>query len=192
MQEVFIKNKKELWNWLKKNYTQTESVWLIHYKYASGKTDLTRDTLVDYLLCFGWIDSVMGKVDECRTKIRISPRKPGSVWSQVNKDKVARLTKEKIIQKSGLIIVEIAKAKGTWDKAYLPQSKMVIPDDFIKLLKKKGNEDAHAFFKTFDKTNLYAVYHRLAIMRDPKKREQKMETFVERFKEKKYFYTNKK
>ena len=64
MQEIFVKNKKELWSWLKKNHTRTESVWLMHYKFASGKADLTRDILVDYFLCFGWIDSVPGKADE--------------------------------------------------------------------------------------------------------------------------------
>lgn len=192
MQEVFVKSKKELWEWLKKNHTQTESVWLLHYKFASGKSDLTRDSLVDYLLCFGWIDSVVGKVDELRTKIRISPRNPKSIWSQINKDKIARLIKEKMMQESGLKMVEIAKEKGTWDKAYLPQSKMTIPDDFLKLLKKKDNQDAYSFFKTFDKINLYAVYHRLAIMIDQKKREQKMNTFIEQFKGRKYFYQNKK
>lgn len=188
MQEVFVENKKELWAWLAKNYAQTESVWLKHYKFASGKTDLTRDFLVDYLLCFGWIDSVPNKVDEHRTKIRISPRKPNSVWSQINKDKAEKLIKAKMMQESGLKVIAIAKEKGTWDKAYLPQSKMTVPNDFLKLVKKKENKDAYDFFKTFDKTNLYAVGYRLAVIIDPKKREQKMKLFLEQFKRKKYFH----
>ena len=192
MEEVFIKTKKELWDWLKKNQMQTESVWLIHYKFSSGKSDITRDILVDYLLCFGWIDSVVGKVDEYRTKIRISPRKPASVWSQINKDKIEKLTKDKLMQKQGLKVIEISKQKGTWDKPYLPQSKMVIPDDFIKLLKKKLNKDAYDFFKTFDRTNLYAVYYRLTVILDSKKRDEKMQFFIQQFKNKKYFYPNKK
>lgn len=191
MQEVFVENKKALWTWLKKNNAQKETVWLMHYKFASGKTDLTREVLVDYLLCFGWIDSVPGKVDEYRTKIRISPRKPNSVWSHINKEKIEKLVKAKLMQKSGLKMVDIAKEKGTWDKAYLPQSKMTVPDDFLKLLKKKENKDAYDFFKTFDKTNLYAVGYRLAVIIDPKKREQKMKTFLEQFKNKKYFHPNK-
>ncbi len=188
MQEIFVKNKEELWSWLKKNHTQTDSVWLRHYKFSSGKTDLTRDSLVDYLLCFGWIDSVPGKVDEYSTKIRISPRKPKSVWSQINKDKIEKLIDAKRMQKQGLYAVEIAKEKGTWDKAYLPQSKMRVPDDFLKLLKKKENRDAYAFFKTFDKANLYAVGYRLAVMIDRNKRDIKMEKFLEQFKNKKYFH----
>ncbi len=192
MQEIFVENKKQLWTWLTKNHTQTESVWLMHYKFSSGKTDLTRDILVDYLLCFGWIDSLPNKVDEYRTKIRISPRKPTSAWSQINKDKVTKLLQAKMMQKSGLQAVAIAKEKGTWDKAYLPQSKMTVPDDFLKLIKKKEHKDAYEFFKTFDTTNRYAVGYRLAVIVDPQKREQKMKNFLEQFKRKKYFHPNKK
>lgn len=188
MEEVFIKNAKELWNWLKKHHTQAETVWLVHYKFASGKTDLTRDTLVDYLLCFGWIDSTPGKVDNVTTKIRISPRKARSVWSQINKDKVAKLISQKLMQPAGLRTVGIAKEKGTWDKAYLPQSQMTVPDDFLKLLNKKVNKDAKTFFETFNKTNRYAVGYRLAVMVDPAKRQIKMEKFIEQFKNKKYFH----
>ncbi|MEI8223967.1 MAG: bacteriocin-protection protein, YdeI/OmpD-associated family [bacterium] len=192
MQEVFVENKKQLWAWLKENHSQTESVWLVHYKFASGKTDLTRDLLVDYLLCFGWIDSLPNKVDEYRTKIRISPRKPKSVWSHINKEKVKKLIKTGMMQKSGLKVIEISKEKGTWNKAYLPQSKMTVPSDFLKLLKKRENKNAYEFFKTFDKANLYAVGYRLAVIVDSKKRELKMKAFVEQFKNKKYFYSNKK
>ena len=188
MREVFVKSKKELWEWLKKDHTQKESVWLMHYKFASGKTDLSRDSLVDYLLCFGWIDSVPGKVDEYKTKIRISPRKPKSVWSQINKDKSEKLIKAKLMQKAGMRIIEIAKEKGTWDKAYLPQSKMKVPEDFLKLLKKKENKDAYTFFKTFDKTNLYAVGYRLAVILDSKKREEKMHKFIQQLKNRIYFH----
>jgi len=189
MEEVFVKSSKELWNWLKKNCNQTESVWLVHYKFASGKTDLTRDVLVDYLLCFGWIDSIPGKIDDVTTKIRISPRKPRSVWSQINKDKVGKLIKLKMMQPTGLQTVAVAKAKGTWDKAYLPQSQMTVPDDFLKLLNKKANKDAKEFFATFNKTNRYAVGFRLAVMVDPAKRQIKMEKFIEQFKNKKYFHS---
>lgn len=125
MEEVFVKNKKELWNWLKKNYKLKESVWLVHYKFSSGKTDLTRDILVDYLLCFGWIDSLPGKVDELRTKIRISPRNPKSSWSRINLDKVARLTADGQMQKPGLEVIEIAKKNGSFYKITPTQKELM-------------------------------------------------------------------
>jgi uncharacterized protein YdeI (YjbR/CyaY-like superfamily) len=125
MKEVFVKNKKELWDWLKINHKQKESVWLVHFKFASGKTDLTRDDLVDYLLCFGWIDSLPGKVDELRTKIRISPRNPKSSWSRINLEKVKRLIKENEMQKSGLDVIAIAKANGSFYKITPTQKEMM-------------------------------------------------------------------
>ena len=188
MEEVFVKNNQALWEWLVKNHTQTKSVGLVHYKYASGKSDISRDSLVDYLLCFGWIDSVLGKVDEYRTKIRISPRKPKSAWSQINKDKILRLTKENMMQEAGLAMVQIAKEMGTWDKAYLPSSQMTTPDDFIQRLQQKDNKEAYQFFKSFNKANLYAVNYRLALITDPDKREQAMSKLIQQFKNKKLFY----
>jgi uncharacterized protein YdeI (YjbR/CyaY-like superfamily) len=125
MEEVFVKSKKELWIWLKKNYKLKESVWLVHYKLSSGKTDLTRDILVDYLLCFGWIDSLPGKVDELRTKIRISPRNPKSSWSRINLEKIERLTADGQMQKPGQEVIEIAKENGSFYKITPTQKELM-------------------------------------------------------------------
>lgn len=162
MQEIFVKSVKELEKWLSKNYFQKESVWLVHYKFSTKLSDLTRENLVDTLLCYGWIDSVPGKVDETKTKIRISPRRPKSIWSKINVEKVEVLIKSGKIKKSGLRLVEEAKKDGRWGKAYESQSKMKVPDDFLKELDKKENIKAKKFFQTLNKTNLYPIGFRLS------------------------------
>ncbi|MCX8516223.1 MAG: hypothetical protein ORN57_04465, partial [Alphaproteobacteria bacterium] len=73
MKEIFVKTKQDLWQWLMANHQLSESVWLVHYKKTSGKGDVAYSDVVDICLCFGWIDSVKGKVDDERTKFRISP-----------------------------------------------------------------------------------------------------------------------
>lgn len=118
MKEVFIKNLKELETWLRKNYKQKESVWVVHYKFASGKSDMTRSNLVDTLLRFGWIDSLPGKVDEERTKIKISPRNPKSVWSLINVEKIKRLVDEGQMHKNGLEVVRQAIENGKFLRPY--------------------------------------------------------------------------
>lgn len=125
MKTVFVESKRELWDWLKKNHTQKESVWLEHYKFSTRKTDLTRDDLVDYLLCFGWIDSLPGKADELRTKIRISPRNPKSSWSRINLEKVKSLIKENKMQKSGIEVIATAKENGSFYKITPTQKEMM-------------------------------------------------------------------
>lgn len=133
MEEIFVKNLHDLEQWLDQNSKQKSSVWLVHYKFSSGLTNLNRENLVDTLLCYGWIDSLPGKVDEVKTKIRISPRNPKSAWSQINKEKVNRLIKEGKIKTQGLEIINLAKQNGSWDKLN-NVDKLIIPEDLHKYL----------------------------------------------------------
>lgn len=135
MEEVLCKNKKDLWNWLQKNHKKIKSVWLVYYKPSLRLGDLDKQTIVDYCLCFGWVDSVVGKVDDTKTKIRISPRNPKSKWSRVNKENIRRLVKEKIMQPSGLAVVASAKKSGMWD-ALNDVENLIIPTDLKSVLGK--------------------------------------------------------
>lgn len=150
MREVFVRNKKELWQWLAKNYNQSESIWLVYYKKSSNKSDLTVDTIIDYCLCFGWIDSVVGKVDEERTKVRISPRSPKSKWSKVNKVKVKKLMSLDMIQPSGKAVIDLAKKNGTWN-ALDEAEKLILPKDLEHELIKKSLFDSWSKFSRSNK-----------------------------------------
>ncbi len=135
MQEVLCKNKNDLWNWLKKHHTQKDSVWLVYYKPSLKLGDLDKQSIVDYCLCFGWVDSVVGKMDDTKTKIRISPRSPKSKWSKVNKNNIKRLIKEGKMQPSGLAVVKAAKKSGMWN-ALNDVENLVVPKDLEVELKK--------------------------------------------------------
>jgi len=106
---------EELRAWLSQNHQQTDSVWVVYRKKAAGGQFAYGD-IVDEALCFGWIDSLPRKLDADRTMILVSPRKPGSGWSKVNKDKVARLMAQGRMAPPGLAKIEAAKADGSWDK----------------------------------------------------------------------------
>jgi uncharacterized protein YdeI (YjbR/CyaY-like superfamily) len=139
MNEIFCKNKKDLWTWLEKNHAQKESVWLLYYKPSLKLGDLDKQTIVDYCLCFGWVDSVVGKVDAEKTKIRISPRNPKSKWSKVNKNNIKRLLKEKKLQTAGKAVVALAKKNGAWD-ALNEVEKLILPRDLKLSISKKKLE----------------------------------------------------
>lgn len=136
MKEVFVKNKDELWRWLAENHQSSESVWLVHYKQSSGKTDLSWPVIVDCCLCFGWIDSQPGKVDEERTKRRISPRNPKSGWSRINKEKIEQLSAQGLMQAAGLAMVAVAKENGSWTKLDGIE-RIELPPDLEKELQRK-------------------------------------------------------
>jgi uncharacterized protein YdeI (YjbR/CyaY-like superfamily) len=84
--------------------------------------------MVRVALCFGWIDSIPGKVDELRTKLYFSPRKPGSAWSQSNKVRVEELEDQGLMRPAGQAKVDEAKASGMWSKIDEAQN-AIVPDD---------------------------------------------------------------
>lgn len=98
--------------WLEANHRQSESVWLVLRK---GSTDLSADAAVEEALCFGWIDSLPRKLDATRWKLLMSPRKPKSPWSAVNKRRVADLIAAQKMTGAGLAKIEAAKADGSWE-----------------------------------------------------------------------------
>jgi uncharacterized protein YdeI (YjbR/CyaY-like superfamily) len=84
-------------------------------------------------LCFGWIDSKPGKVDDRRSALMCTPRKPGSGWSKVNKDRLERLLAAGLVDAAGLAAIDAAKRDGSWSK--LDQiDALVVPDDLAAAL----------------------------------------------------------
>jgi len=131
--------------WLRKNYRQADGVWAVTYKKNSGGPYVSYDELVEEALCYGWIDSLPGKLDERRTMLLFSPRRKGSVWSKPNKDRVARLIANGLMRKPGLDKIEAAKADGSW--AALDQvDAMVVPDDLAAAL--RANPEGRAVWNS--------------------------------------------
>jgi uncharacterized protein YdeI (YjbR/CyaY-like superfamily) len=100
--------------WLAKHHGRAEGVWLITYKKATGKPRIEYDEAVEEALCFGWVDSKPGKVDEERSKLWFAPRKARSGWSRPNKERIARLIAAGSMQAAGLAKIEAAKKDGSW------------------------------------------------------------------------------
>ena len=100
--------------WLSENHEKKEAVWLIFYRKKSPKYNLSWSDSVDEALCFGWIDSTKKTLDEERYIQYFTKRKPKSIWSRVNKDKVDQLIAEGLMQDAGYKSIEVAKSNGAW------------------------------------------------------------------------------
>ena len=100
--------------WLSENHEKKEAVWLIFYRKKSPKYNLSWSESVDEALCFGWIDSTKKTLDEERYIQYFTKRKPKSIWSRVNKDKVDHLIAEGLMQDAGYKSIEVAKSNGAW------------------------------------------------------------------------------
>lgn len=121
-------NKEEWREWLEKNHKIEEFVWLIFYKKKSINYNLSWSQAVDEALCFGWIDSVKKSLDEEQYIQYFSKRKPKSIWSKINKDKVEVLTNEGLMSEAGLERVRVAKENGSWSILDTVE-KLIIPAD---------------------------------------------------------------
>ncbi len=101
-------------DWLSKNHSKAQRVWLVIQKKGSSRKGINLDEALDEAVCFGWVDSKLNVIDTERFKLMFSPRKPGSIWAQSNKKRVERLMRDGLMAPSGLQVVERAKLDGSW------------------------------------------------------------------------------
>jgi uncharacterized protein YdeI (YjbR/CyaY-like superfamily) len=99
--------------WLVRNYGTARELWVGFYKRSSGKPSITWPEAVDQLLCFGWIDGVRKSLDDQRYVIRVTPRKPGSIWSAVNVKRAQELVKRGLMHEAGLKAFSARDVKRT-------------------------------------------------------------------------------
>lgn len=162
--------------WLSKNYAASNGIWLKLFKKDSGRKTVTYAEALDVALCFGWIDGVKQAHDQQSWLQKFCPRGAKSIWSKKNIEHIERLIKEGKMKTAGLKVVEEAKKNGRWEKAYDAQSKMTIPDDFLKELSK--NKKAVAFFGTLNRANLFSIAFRLQTAKKTETREKRMKLIL--------------
>ena len=127
--------KRDNWRaWLAENHATAPELWLVLYKKNSGKPTVTYDEAVEEALCFGWIDGIVKAIDEEKYATRFSPRRSGSVWSESNKKRVAKMIAQGRMTEIGLTKVREAKANGEWDKASAREDVTKIPLELKRAL----------------------------------------------------------
>ena len=165
--------------WLAAHHASETEIWLKIHKKDSGKPTVTYAQALEVALCWGWIDGLKKSFDESSFLQRFTPRKAKSIWSQVNRDNIARLTLAGRMTPHGHKRVDAAKADGRWAAAYAPIRSMTeatIPDDLRVAI--EANARAYKTFKTLGRTNLFALAFRTNNMKTPAGRARKIATLV--------------
>ncbi|MFG2335115.1 YdeI family protein [Streptomyces yangpuensis] len=142
-------------SWLAEHHTRQEGVWIRLAKKKSGIPSVTDGELVDIGLCYGWISGQRRSLDELHYLQKYVPRRPRSLWSQVNVDKVAELTAAGRMREPGLAEVRRAQADGRWVGAYASQRTAGVPEDLAAAL--EAHPGARAAFEALDRTGRYLV-----------------------------------
>ena len=165
--------------WLSTNHARETEIWLKIHKKDSGLPTVTALEALDVALCWGWIDGIRKGFDEQSFLQRYTPRTPRSIWSQVNRDNIARLTAEGRMTPQGQAQVDAARADGRWDAAYAPirsASVDTIPDDLRAAI--DASPRARETFATLGKMNLFALTFRTNNMKTPAGRARKIAQLV--------------
>lgn len=166
--------------WMRAHHGREDEIWLKIHKKASGLPSITAAQALDVALCWGWIDGIRKSFDDQSFLQRYTPRRARSIWSQVNRDNVARLTAAGRMTPHGQRQVDAAKADGRWDAAYAPirsASKASIPEDLRAAI--DANPRALKTFHTLTKQNLFALAFRTGNMKTPAGRAKKIAALVD-------------
>ena len=165
--------------WMRANHARETEIWLKIHKKDSRLPTVTAAQALDVALCWGWIDGLRKSFDERSFLQRYSPRRPRSLWSQINRDHVARLTAVGRMTPHGQRQVDAARADGRWDAAYAPirsASEASIPDDLRAAI--AANPKALKTYRTLGKMNMFAMAFRTNNMKTAAGRAKKIAALV--------------
>ena len=145
--------------WFAAQPADCPGAWLRFAKAGAPEPTVSKSDAIDGALAHGWIDGQLGRVDEAYFKTRFTPRRPRSIWSQVNRERVERLLAAGRMALAGLREVKAARADGRWEAAYPSARTATPPDDLTAALAERP--EAQALWGELDAANRYAVLHQV-------------------------------
>jgi uncharacterized protein YdeI (YjbR/CyaY-like superfamily) len=157
MNTLEVKDRAEWRAWLAANHDKEGEIWLVYYKVNTGVPGIEYGASVEEALCYGWVDSLIKKLDEKKYARKYTPRKESSAWSASNKKRIERLLEEGLMTEYGLQKVQAAKRSGLWDRpADKPTLTYQMPPEFEAALEKnqRAYETFHQLAPTYQKQYL--------------------------------------
>jgi len=162
--------------WLQEHHAQLTSVWLVYYRKSAASATLSYNEAVDEALCFGWIDSTRRTLDNERYMQLFSRRKPRSVWSKINKEKVRRLILEGRMTPAGLDVVKTAKKNGYWNILNDAEA-LKIPADLSVAL--STDKAALRFFNSLSRSDRKRILQWLLMAKRAETRQNRIQAVFE-------------
>ncbi len=175
--DTFCPTSQQHWRaWLQEHHADKQGVWLIYHKKKSGNPTLSWSQAVDEALCFGWIDSRAKPVNEETYMQFFCRRKPTSVWSKINKEKVRQLIDSGLMTEAGFSSMETAKQNGSWSILDDVEAG-VIPADLAEAFRK--NPTAQSYFRSLSKSDRRNILQWLVLAKRVETRHNRIKEIVE-------------
>ena len=162
--------------WLEANHATARGAWLVTWRSRSGRVHLDYEAALEEALCFGWVDSTGGHVDDERGKLYFAPRKSRSVWAASNKARVERLIDEGRMGPAGLAAIERAKANGSWEILDSAE-RLEVPEDLTAAL--QARPPAAVNFAAFPPSARKMLLGWVALARRPETRAARITEIAE-------------
>ena len=145
-EELYVTNRKNWRAWLEKNNDTAKEVWLIYYKKHTRKPSISYEASVEEALCYGWVDSIIKRLDDDRCARKFTSRKGNSVWSESNKRRAEKMIREGSMTEIGMAKIKEARARGEWSKIREVSKELIVPPFIQNTLAQ--NEKARLYFET--------------------------------------------
>jgi uncharacterized protein YdeI (YjbR/CyaY-like superfamily) len=186
LEVIAFSSREEFVQWLEAEHDKSPGIWMKIAKKASGIPTIDFVEAIEVALCFGWIDGQRNKLDDDYYLQRFTRRRPKSPWSDINRQRVAKLIEAGEMRPAGLAQVESAKADGRWAAAYSGQRTAQVPEDLQEAL--EANPAAAAFFATLNSRNRFAIIYRIQDAKKPETRAARIVKYVAMLSENKKLY----
>lgn len=160
-------------DWLARNGTSADEVWLVLCHKDSGRPSLRYPEAVEHALCYGWIDGLHRRHDADSSRLRFTPRRPRSTWSRVNRERAERMIERGLMTEPGQALIDLAKRTGTWQ--VVPDEDAVPPDLRERL---DLDEAARGNFDRFPPSSKRQILAWIATAKRPETRRRRIERTV--------------
>ena len=163
--------------WLEAHHERAAELVVGFRKVATGNPGMTWPESVDEALCFGWIDGVRKRIDDESYLIRFTPRRAGSIWSQVNVAKVGALVAQGRMRPSGQVAFESRIERRTGVYAYEQAGDVELGAAERRVFAK--NKAAWRYFQEVAPSYRKVVTHWIASAKRPETRARRLEQLIQ-------------
>lgn len=175
---LYVTSREEWRSWLTKHYQSETEVWLIYYKKHTGRPRISYDHAVEEALCFGWVDSIVKRMDDEKFAQKFTPRRDSTKWSALNKRRLRKLIREGRMIEAGLAKIDLAMLS---EEAQAQQSKGDLGDlDIPRFVKKTLMANAKAWenFRSLTPSRRRAYIHLIMDAKKEETRERRLREAV--------------
>lgn len=170
-----VESRAQWRTWLEANHDAARGVWLCSWRTVTGRPTCPYPDVVEEAICFGWIDSTASRLDDERGLQLLTPRKPKSTWTRLNRRRVADLEAAGLMTDAGRRAVETAQANGWWT-ILDPVEDLVEPDDLSAAL--DADPAARRTWDTFPPTARKQMLWWVISAVKPETRRRRIDTIV--------------